>query len=66
VPIEHVAAAGRLRARLADVEACRQALDAEIARTAAAGTTVTHIADITQLSRESVYEALRRAEAREP
>lgn len=60
-----VAAAQRLRARLEDVESCRRLLDDEIARTAAAGTTVAHIADITQLSRVSVYEALRRAEARQ-
>lgn len=61
-----VSAARRLRSRLVDVETCRKLLDAEISRTAAAGTTVAHIADITQLSRESVYQALRRAEAREP
>ncbi len=61
-----VSAARRLRSRLADVETCRQLLDDEIARTAATGTTVSHIADITQLSRESVYAALRRAEARQP
>ena len=61
-----VSAARRLRSRLEDVETCRQLLDAEIARTAASGTTVAHIADRTELSRESVYAALRRAEARQP
>ncbi len=63
---ELVSAARRLRSRLEDVETCRQLLDAEIARAVAAGTAAAHIADITQLSRESVYAALRRAEARQP
>ncbi len=61
-----VSAARRLRSRIEDVETCRQLLDAEIARAAAAGTTVAHIANRTALSRESVYAALSRNEARQP
>lgn len=55
-------AARRLRARLVEIEDCRRALDEEIARAVKAGAPVAHVADAAALSRQTVYEAIARAE----
>ena len=47
-------AARRLRARLAEIEDCRRALDDEITLAARAGAPVTHIAHAAGLSRQTV------------
>jgi len=56
-------AARRLRSRLAEIEYCRRALDDEIALAVRAGA---HVADVAQLSRQTVYDAMARTSERVP